>query len=81
MPHIYFTSYLSFNTFVYNQCTFYPKGMGKKLVNEMVKLREPHDTLENKALRTLVIPHVIYRLCLVQHIDANTFIQQSTKNT
>lgn len=84
MPHMFFTTSLGFHTFVYNQCTFYPKGIGKKLAEEMVKLREPYnqyDTLLNKALRSLVIPHVIYRPCLVQHIDANTFIQQSTSNT
>ena len=83
LPHEYFTTHLGFMTFVYNQCTYYPKGVGELLAKTMRQLRQPYnqyDTLENKALRELVLPHVVYRPCLVQHIDNNTLIQASTNN-
>lgn len=78
-PHEYFTTAFGLFQFVYNQCTYYPKGMGKILAKKMVELRMPYnqyDTLENKAMRALNIPHLRPRPCLVQHIDKETLIQR-----
>lgn len=83
LPHEYFTTTLGLFQFVYNQCTYYPKGIGKLLADKMIELREPYnqyDTLENKALRYFELPHLRYRPCLVQHIDGDTLIQQSNIN-
>jgi len=83
MPHEYFTTVFGFLYFVYNQCTFYPKGITLQIAEKMIELREPYnqyDSLENKALRALKLPHLRYRPCLVQHIDDNTFIQKSNSS-
>lgn len=80
-PLEYFSTVFGLLQFVYNQCTFYPKGLTNKIADKMIELREPYnqyDTLENKAMRALNIPHLRPRPALVQHIDNNTFIQQST---
>lgn len=82
-PHEYCTSTLCTFTFAYNQCTYYPKGIAKQIAKKMIELRESYnqyDTLENKALRALNLPHVRFRPCLVQHIDNNTLIQKSNNN-
>ena len=79
-PSKFFTTYLAIGNFAYNQCTYYPKGVGEIIANEMEKIRQPYnqyDTLENQALWSLEIPHVKYRPCLVQHIDYSTLIQKS----
>lgn len=81
MPNKYFKSKYS-NVFVYNQCTYYPKGIGKIVANEMTKVRQKYkesayDTLENKALRNLNILVYNYRPCLVQHLDHFSLITRS----
>lgn len=78
-PHEYFMTEFGLFQFVYNQCTYYPKGISKLIAEKMIELREPYnqyDTLENKAMRALNIPHLRPRPSLVQHIDDNTLIQR-----
>jgi len=79
-PFQYLTTVVWQQTFVYNQCTYYPKGLAEQIANKMIELRKPYsqyDVLENLALRDLELLHVIYRPCLVQHIDNNTLIQSN----
>ena len=81
-PFDYFTTHVCIEHFVYNQCTYYPKGMSKIIAEEMEKIKRPYiqyDTLENQALKRLNMVHVKFRPCLVQHIDNNTLIQNSNK--
>lgn len=63
--------------FSYNQCTYYPKGVARKIA-EMMKLLDngklPYDELEREALARLKIKHIQYRPCLVQHIDKHSLI-------
>ena len=77
-PKEWFTTHES-NWFVYNQCTYYPRGIALTIANEMEKLRKnmlnlQYDVLENNALINLGISHVQYRPCLVQHIDSNSIV-------
>jgi len=86
-PLLYFTSQYSFD-FYYNQCTFYPKGIGERIGNEMidlistgkVKLPNEYDSIECEALKQLNIPHLTYRPCLVQHNDRKSLISSSNPN-
>lgn len=79
-PERYFTTHFS-DLFVYNQCTYFPKGFAKKLANRMMKFylderkypkRQRYGQLLSIALIELHIPHLIYRPCLVQHIDGKS---------
>ena len=77
-PREWFTTHKS-NNFVYNQCTYYPKGVSLKVADEMEKIwknmpKLQYDTLEYNALINLGISHVQYRPCLVQHIDNNSIV-------
>lgn len=65
--------------FLYNQCTYYPKGIALIVANEMERLRKDnpklqYDLLEDRALRNLGMTHIQYRPCLVQHLDNNSLI-------
>ena len=62
--------------FAFNQCTYYPKGVAKLISKEMLNIdrRCQYDVLENLALKKLNISHIIYRPCLVQHLDTNSLI-------
>ena len=78
-PIEYYTTHYTTHAFCYNQCTFYPKGISGKLVEPMIRLRQPYnqyDTLVNKAIQDLKLVYVRYRPTLVQHIDYNTLIQK-----
>ena len=78
-PVEYYTTHYTTHAFCYNQCTFYPKGISAKLVEPMIRLRQPYnqyDTLVNKAIQDLKLVYVRYRPTLVQHIDYNTLIQK-----
>lgn len=72
-PMKYYTSHYT-QIVIYNQCTYYPKGIGKILSNQMKKelegkdIRE-YDILETRAIKTLNLYLYNYRPCLVQHID------------
>lgn len=78
-PCSYFTSHYSQN-FVYNQCTYYPKGIGKILANKMRLYNgsvNGYDIIENEAIHKLGLYIYIYRPCLVQHIDNFSLIGNS----
>lgn len=82
-PLKYFTTHKTCENFAYNQCTYYPKGLGRKVAAKMNELRKSYhqyDTLENLALKVLHLTHVVYRPTLVQHIDYNSLIQKSSGN-
>lgn len=82
-PLKYFTTHKICGGFLYNQCTYYPKGLGRKVAAKMNELRKPYhqyDTLENLALNALNLTHIMYRPVLVQHIDYNSLIQKSSGN-
>lgn len=81
-PKEWFTTHES-NWFVYNQCTYYPKGVALIVANEMERLWKntpdpQYDILENNALKNLDLSHVQYRPCLVQHLDNNSLIGNDT---
>ena len=68
-----------FQRFLWNQCTYYPKGIAKKLADTMKELREQneelqYDALENLALEQLGMTHIQYRPCLIQHLDGRSLI-------
>ena len=80
-PTSYFTTHYS-TKYCWNQCTYYPKGIALKIANEMEKLHEAtpslqYDVLEDNALYRLGLTHVVYRPCLVQHIDKSSLIQET----
>lgn len=82
-PNLYFTTHIG-SVFNYNQCTYYPKGIGKVLAEKMEEHRKTfpkiqYDVLELYAINKLGITHVKYRPCLVQHLDFDTLIQESTQ--
>lgn len=83
-PHKYFTSHFK-TDFAWNQCTYYPKGLAHLIGCEMEKLLSDniyvaYDILERKALRNLSIRYLVYRPCLVQHLDIDSLIQIKTLN-
>lgn len=76
-PERYYTTHLT-ELFGYNQCTYFPKGMAKILADEMMKIyipeeqsrfRQRYGRLLGVSLEKLGIPHLVYRPCLVNHID------------
>jgi hypothetical protein len=82
-PSVYFKTRMS-DTFYYNQCTYYPKGIAGKIAYEMEQIYKilpelQYDVLEQKALVNLGIKHLTYRPCLVQHIDNGSLIQEKGK--
>lgn len=77
-PERYFTTHFV-EMWNYNQCTYFPKGVSGKLADEMMKNYVPEENLKGikqrygqllgTALLVLGIRHLIYRPCLVNHID------------
>ena len=62
-----------------NQCTYYPKGIGKLIAKEMknfITYSNQYSWIENLALNKLNITHIQYRPCLVQHLDSDSLIQK-----
>ena len=62
-----------------NQCTYYPKGIGKLIAKEMknfITYSNQYSWIENLALNKLNITHIQYRPCLVQHLDSGSLIQK-----
>ena len=62
-----------------NQCTYYPKGIGKLIAKEMknfITYSNQYSWIENLALNKLNITHIQYRPCLVQHLDNGSLIQK-----
>lgn len=89
LPLTFISSHLS-QRFMYNQCTYYPKGIGKILADKMrsiytEKLKSAknyhfqYDEIESQALTSLGIPHYIYRPSIVQHLDLKSLIQDNNK--
>lgn len=67
-------------TFFFNQCTYYPKGLAKEIAREMrvIENKEPgkhqYDVLESMALKNMQIKHIQFRPCLVQHLDFKSLV-------
>lgn len=80
-PGRYFKTRRSY-LFNYNQCTYYPKGLGKQLAKIMreIDLKAGYDTLLHIALKKLKISHIQYRPCLIQHIDKKSLITNRCKS-
>lgn len=77
-PGYYFTTHIS-ETFNWNQCVYYPNKLLKILAKEMrhqytLYPDVQHDVVEGRALCILTIPSIIYRPCLVQHLDYNSLV-------
>lgn len=73
--------------FLWNQCTYYPKGMAKQVAEKMEEIKDQvsqkherlqYDILESEALKNLGLTHVQYRPCLVQHLDGRSLIGNSS---
>jgi len=74
----YFKTHES-NSYLMNQCTYYPKNLTKKLAEKMRKfhLEFPKlstDLVENLALKELNETHIKYRPCLVQHLNFDSLL-------
>jgi len=85
-PGIYESTFLRSWPFEWNQCTYYPKGVPAKIAKAMKTLRDKfppnqrkYSQIENAALISLKIPHIIYRPCLVQHNDMSSILQSDDK--
>ena len=74
-----------FQRFIWNQCTYYPKGIAKIVAAKMQEIKNnsdiemQYDILENEALKELKITHIQNRPCLVQHLDGKSLIGNSMK--
>lgn len=67
------------NEYSNNQCTYYPKGIGKLIAKEMknfITYSNQYSWIESLALDKLHITHIQYRPCLVQHLDNGSLIQK-----
>lgn len=69
--------------YYWNQCTYYPKGVGAKIAKQMKKVWEEHpeekqyDRIMAIALDELGMTYISYRPCLVQHLDKGSLIGNS----
>ncbi|MBS7256862.1 MAG: hypothetical protein KIG63_00255 [Methanobrevibacter sp.] len=78
-PSAFFSSHFC-QQFIYNQCTYYPKGSAKKIAIQMekewdaAKSIKDYDVLENEAIHSLNMYIFNYRPCLVQHKDGYSLI-------
>ena len=82
VPEFYYTTHYSEN-FSYNQCTYFPKGLGKLLAEQMLPMykqgiKQSYGNLLSISLNRLGIPHLIYRPSLVQHIDGKSIFQKTS---
>lgn len=85
-PRHYFTTKTE-TVFKYNQCTYYPKGIGEIIANKMEELlpqfgpkQRLWSQVENLALKQLNITHICYRPCLVQHPDKESILKSHDPN-
>ena len=72
-PERYFTTHYD-GIFSFNQCTYFPSGIGKKIAETMksvrgIRHRNMYGMVLNDTLKQMGIRHLDYRPCLVQHID------------
>ena len=79
-PKFYIQTEETFD-FRYNQCTYYPKGVGKIVAAKMREILPRFGkqqrlwcVVERMALRELQITHIAYRPCLVQHPDDESIL-------
>lgn len=84
-PKIYFQTRES-KKFLWNQCTYYPKNIGKQIALVMKKIKKQkdeigknlqYDVLESLALEELGMTHIQYRPCIIQHLDGKSLIGNS----
>lgn len=80
-PWTYETTFVRSYPFEWNQCTYYPKGVGKQLaammrsiLHEFPSNQVSYAQIESASLFKLNIPHMIYRPCLVQHNDIKSIL-------
>ena len=66
--------------FLYNQCVYYPRGIAKKIADEMERLVEEgikwtqYDEIQAVAMNNLGLNFINYRPCLVQHIGKQSLL-------
>ena len=72
----------------WNQCTYYPKGVGLKLAEKMEQYPQDFDKshgvysiLETRAVKELNLKVLDYRPCLVQHLDMDTSLFNKTTHS
>ena len=70
---------------VFNQCTYYPKGIAKQIADIMINVprrtdykKNMYSLIEFQALKQLGIKVLQYRPCLVQHLDTDTLLFDKT---
>lgn len=80
-PGLFESPFLRSFPFEWNQCTYYPKGMARKIAATMKQIlpkfpkdQQLYSKVENVALYLLKIPHVIWKPHLVQHIDRKSLL-------
>ena len=78
--HVFETPVIRSTPFGGNKCTYYPKGVARKIatmIKQMLsknpKDQQPCDRIEDIALQLLGIPHLIWKPHLVQCCDFNQF--------
>lgn len=67
--------------FCWNQCTYFPKGIGKQIVDIIKKYNFTNTSAERNlrfALNKLHMKYYIYRPYLVQHIDNGSLMAHNT---
>lgn len=80
-PNYWFETHTRLAPFEYNQCTYYPKGIGKQIAEAMNNIKGTFfqnrlwSIVENAALSNLGITHLQYRPCLIQHNDFNSILK------
>lgn len=67
-------------SFCYNQCTYFPKGIAKKIIEAFNSYGyNPYsaEKIMKKALKKLQMKHYVYRPCLVQHLDDGSLMNHN----
>lgn len=69
--------------FAYNQCTYFPKGTPKRVLdayNSHATVTNSAERIMQIALKQLHLKHYIYRPCLVQHLDNGSLMGHDRKD-
>lgn len=82
LPMTYFTTHITDDFFKFNQCTYYPKGISKVIAEKMKNhlyenIPYGYDTIEGWSFKEMNLSYLVYRPCLVQHIDYKSLISKS----
>lgn len=77
----WFMTYES-DSFLMNQCTYYPKDLSVKLAKTMREVYKDNlglstDQVENLALKEMNETHIKYRPCLVQHLNFHSLLNHA----